>query len=91
MAAGVAIPLVLFTENEKMMMRETRIGLILPVGRLWVMSMPFRLAAKAPGFGFAPGLRNLLRYEARRVWHWLYERERMVLVGLRLGARLRKR
>lgn len=90
MTAGVAIPLDLFAENEKMTMRETRIGLVLSAGRLWAMSMPFRLAAKAPGFGFAPGLRNLLRYEARRVWHWLYERERLVLVGLRLGARLRK-
>jgi len=74
-----------------MTMREARIGLILSAGRLWVMSMTFRLATTAPGFGFAPGLRNLLRYEARRLWHWLYERERLVLVGLRLGARLRKR
>jgi hypothetical protein len=32
----------------------------------------------------------MLRYEARRVWHWLYERERLVLIGLQLGARLRK-
>lgn len=71
-------------------MRKARIGLRLSAGRLWVMSMTFRLATKAPGSGFAPGLRNMLRYEARRVWHWLYEWERLVLVGLRLGARLRK-
>ena len=71
-------------------MRETRIGLILSASRLWSMSMPFRLATKASGFGFSPGVRNLLRYEARRVWHWLYERERLVLVGLRLGALFRK-
>ncbi len=73
-----------------MTMREARIGLILSAGWLWVMSMAFRLATKAPGFGFAPGLRNLLRYEARRLWHWLYERERLVYHGGGLRALLRR-
>jgi len=58
-------------------MREKRNGLMLSVGRLWVMSLPFRLCCRNPTPGFAPGMRNLLAYEFRRLWHWFYERERV--------------
>lgn len=54
------------------------------------MSMAFRLALKTPGFGFAPGLKNLLRYELKRIWLWVYERERLILFGVRLGIFWRK-
>lgn len=72
-------------------MHEKRIGLVLSVGRLWVMSLPFRLGCRSRTPGFAPGMRNLLAYELRRLWHRLYERERLALRGAQLGARLRKR
>ena len=42
--------------------------------------------ARAPGPGFAPGLRNLLAYEKGRLWHLLHERERLVYRWLRLRA-----
>jgi hypothetical protein len=64
-------------------MREKRIGLVVSVGRLWVMSLPFRLVCHSRAPGFAPGMRNLLAYEFRRLWHWLYERER---IDYRLGG-----
>lgn len=64
-------------------MREKRNGLMLSVGRIWVMSLPFRLGCRSRAPGFAPGLRNVLGYEFRRLWHWIYERERL---SYRLGG-----
>jgi hypothetical protein len=58
-------------------MSESRVGLVLPVSRLWVMSLPFRLVCRACTDGFAPGARNLIEYEVRRLWHRIYERERI--------------
>jgi hypothetical protein len=58
-------------------MREKRIGLVLSVGRLWVMTLPFRLGYRSRVPGFRPGVRNLVVYERRRLWHRLYERERL--------------
>ena len=72
-------------------MSEKRIGLVLSVGRLWVMTLPFRLGCRSSAPGFRPGVRNLVGYELRRLWHLIYERERLALLGARLGARLRKR
>jgi hypothetical protein len=62
-------------------MSEKRIGLVLPVGRLWMMSLPFRLICRGCARGFAPGARNLLTYEIRRLWHRLFERERLVYLA----------
>lgn len=72
------------------MMRKKRIGLVLSVGRLWVMSLPFRLGSRSHASGFAPGMINLLVYEIRRLWHRLYERERLALLGARIRALLSK-
>jgi hypothetical protein len=58
-------------------MSAKRIGLVLSVSRLWMMSLPFRLGSRSRAPGFAPGARNLLVYELRRLGHWLYERERL--------------
>jgi hypothetical protein len=58
-------------------MSEKRIGLVLSVGRLWVMSLPFRLACRSSAPGFRPGVRNLVVYELRHLWHLIYERERL--------------
>jgi hypothetical protein len=58
-------------------MSGKRIGLVLSVSRLWMMSLPFRLGGRGGAPGFAPGARNLLVYESRRLGHWLYERERL--------------
>lgn len=58
-------------------MSKRRPGLLLPVGRLWLMSLPFRLGAGRPAAGFQPGVRNTMAYELRRIWHRLYERERL--------------
>jgi hypothetical protein len=57
-------------------MTEKRNGLVLSVGRLWVMTLPFRLGYRSRAPGFRPGVRNILAYEFRRLWHRLYERER---------------
>lgn len=66
-------------------MGKKRIGLVLSVGWLWAISLPFRLGYRPVATGFSPGLRNILAYELRRLWHRLYERERLVYhsVGLR--------
>jgi hypothetical protein len=58
-------------------MSKRRPGLLLPVGRLWLMSLPFRLGSGRPTAGFQPGMKNTLAYELRRIWHRLYERERL--------------
>ena len=52
-----------------------RSGLVLPLHRIWLLSLPFRWATRAPAPGFAPGLRNVLAYEKGRLWHLLHERE----------------
>lgn len=62
-------------------MTEKRIGLVLPPGRIWIMSLPFRLAYRARVLGFSPGLRNLLGYEVRRLWYLLYERDRLTYLA----------
>jgi hypothetical protein len=72
-------------------MSEKRTGLGLSVGRLWVMTLPFRLGVRSQALGFRPGVKNLLMYELRRLWHRVYERERLALRGAQLEARLRKR
>lgn len=71
--------------------RDERIGLILSAGKLWLMSLPFRLAGRPPRAGFSPGLSSVVHYEARRLWHWLYERERLVWLRLRVLAAWRRR
>lgn len=58
-------------------MSRKRIGLMLSVGRLWAMSRPFRLGCRSPEHGFSPGIRGFWRYEVRRFWHRIYERERL--------------
>lgn len=58
-------------------MSEKRHGLVLSVGRLWVMTLPFRLGYRSRVSGFRPGVRNIVVYEIRRLWHRLYERERL--------------
>jgi hypothetical protein len=58
-------------------MSEKRNGLVLSVGRLWVMTLPFRIGYRSRAPGFRPGVRNLVVYERRRLWHRLYERERI--------------
>lgn len=87
----MAVPFGLSGETGKMTKRNIRTSLLLSTGRLWAMSMPFRLVGKVPGFGFAPGLRNVLRFEARRFWHWLYEGERLLLLRIRVSTWLFKR
>jgi hypothetical protein len=62
-------------------MSDRQVGLVLPVGRLWLMSLPFRLVSRGCPAGFAPGARNLLVYELRRLWHRIFERERLVYIA----------
>lgn len=67
--------------------------LVLPVWRLWLMNQAFRASGRH-FLGFGPGAFNLLRYEALRVLHVLYERDRLRWWALRLRhayARLRGR
>ncbi len=59
-------------------MAGKRTGLVLSVGRIWSMSLPFRLVSRLVVPGYAPGFRNFLVYEMRRIWHRLYERERLI-------------
>lgn len=58
-------------------MSKRRRGLLSPVGRLWLMSLPFRLGSGRPVAGFQPGVKNTAAYVLRRIWHLLYERERL--------------
>lgn len=67
-------------------MSERRIGLVLSVGRLWLMTLPYRLGLRSQALGFRPGVKNLIGYEFRRFWHWLYERERFSYYVARLRA-----
>jgi hypothetical protein len=71
-------------------MGERRTGLVLSAGRLWVMTLPFRLGFRSRAPGFRPGVRNLAAYELRRLWHRLYERERLVYYAARLRDRARR-
>lgn len=64
-------------------MSEKRNGLVLSVGRLWVMTLPFRLGYRSGAPGFRPGVRNIIVYEIRRLWHRLFERERL---GYHVGS-----
>lgn len=70
-------------------MGKKRTGLVLSVGRLWMMSLPFRLSYRSTTPGFTPGSRNLVGYELRRLWHLIYERERLgyYVGGLRALSR----
>jgi hypothetical protein len=72
-------------------MRHARTGLMLSATRLLVMGLPHRIAARSRAPGFFPGVRNVLRYETRRLWHWLYERERLALLRLQLVTLWRRR
>ncbi len=66
-------------------MSQKRTGLMLSIGRIWVMGLPFRLVRRSRTAGFWPGAVNLIAYESRRLWHRLYERERLLYLaeGLR--------
>ena len=48
-------------------MSEKRTGLVLSVGRLWVMTLPFRLGFRSQALGFRAGVKNLFVYEFRRL------------------------
>jgi hypothetical protein len=71
-------------------MSGKRIGLMLSVGRLWAMSRPFRLGFRGHGHGFSPGARGLAVYELRRLWHRIYERERLEYHARYLRALLKR-
>ena len=58
-------------------MEKKRTGLVLPVVRLWIMALAYRLAGHPITSGFHPGLRSLIAYERGRFWHRVYERERI--------------
>lgn len=72
-------------------MNKHRRGLLLPVGRLWLMSLPFRLGLRRPAAGFQPGAKSTAAYLLRRFWHLLYERERLNyylgVIGSRMGRK----
>lgn len=61
------------------------------MGRIWLMSLAFRIVYQPRTFGFSPGLRNLLAYELRRFWHLVYERDRIAFYLDRLPLPLRRR
>lgn len=66
-----------------------RFGVVLPLHRIWLLSLPFRFTQRgnaATGPGFAPGLRNVLHYEKTRWGHRLYERDRWAYRWLQLRA-----
>lgn len=63
-----------------------RFGLTLSASRLWTMSMAFRLYFRPRNSGFAPGLRNLLRYELRRVRLVLHDRDRLAYYAAKLRS-----
>jgi hypothetical protein len=71
-------------------MRHARTGLMLSATRLLIMGLPHRIAARSRAPGFFPGVRNVLRYETRRLWHWIYERERLGYHVGGLSALLRR-
>lgn len=71
-------------------MNEKRVGLVLPAGRLWMMSLPFRLICRRCSRGFAPRAGNLLAYEIRRLWHRFFERERLVYLADELYSLMRR-
>ena len=58
-------------------MEKKRTGLVLPAVRLWVMALAYRLGGHPITSGFHPGLRSLIAYERGRLWHRVYERERV--------------
>lgn len=59
------------------MRRRSGNGMMLSAGRLFAMSLAFRFGSRLTTPGFGPGLRHILAYEARRLWHRMYERERI--------------
>jgi len=56
-----------FDGRTEEIMSEKRTGLVLSVGRLWVMTLPFRLGFRSQALGFRPGVKNLFVYEFRRL------------------------
>ncbi len=50
---------------------------VIPMLRLWLMALPFRLWFRRRPDCFNPGLRHLLRFEGRRLVQGLCERERL--------------
>lgn len=71
-------------------MSGKRIGLMLSAGRLWAMGRPFRLGCRSRTPGFSPGARDLVVYELRRLWHRIYERERLEYHARDLRAFLKR-
>lgn len=63
-----------------------RTSLVMPLYRVWWLSLPFRLMARTSGSGFAPGLRNLVQYEKARLGYALYERDQLLYRWLRVRA-----
>ncbi|AHF00204.1 hypothetical protein [Thioalkalivibrio paradoxus] len=64
--------------------RYRKTGLVLSVWRLSLLSLPFR-ALPAPRVpGFQPGLRNIVVYELRRLWHRIFESDRLLYTLQRL-------
>jgi hypothetical protein len=70
-------------------MRHRKPRLLLSSGRLWMMSLPFRLGCRLTSPGFSPGWRNLLAWTLGRWRHRLWERERVAYYLGRLGRRAR--
>jgi hypothetical protein len=62
----------------------------MPLWRLWLMNQAFRFA-RGQRQGFGPGVRNLVRYEVLRLWHWLYEPDRLRWRALKLRHVLARR
>ena len=64
--------------------------LVLPIWRLWLMNQVYRFV---PGNkqGFGPGFAALVRYEALRLKHWVYEQDRLRWWALRLRTLLSRK
>lgn len=62
---------------------ERRSRLVLPVWKILLMHMPFRLFRHG-GPGFAPGIRPSLAWAWRLAWHTLFDRERFKYAAIRL-------
>ena len=52
-------------------------AMMLSVRKIWMMSLAFRSLTNRPGYGFAPGWRNVRDYELAKLWHVLYEPDRL--------------
>ena len=57
---------------------------LLAPGSLWLMALPYRLLFRRQYCHFSPGLKNLVKYEALRLWLGLYDREKLAYFKQRL-------